>query len=153
MRFYRSEVWNLDMYLAEIIYTGLIQFKQAKRHGIPSPFLTRSTQEHPLGTVTPELIQRWEDTLDQMIYAFSPLQDYEDIEPGLYSLKMVEDTDRIDPSVDTIPVKMLTIPNERVTEKDIAAYEVRKHAWEQCDIEKRQQGRELFALYFNCLWD
>lgn len=153
IRFSRHEVWNLDLYLAEIIYTGLIQFKQAKRHGVPSHFLAEATHEQLLGIVTPESIQCWEDALDQMIYAFSPLQDYEDIETCNYTLKMMAQTDRIDPSANTISARMLKIPHEGVNEKDMEAYEARKLAWEQRDTEKRLQGRELFAQYFNYLWD
>ena len=71
IRFSKKEIWDLDTHLAKIIYTGLVQFKQSKRYGTPSPFLAESTVEHPLGTTTEETKQAWEDTLDQMIYAFS----------------------------------------------------------------------------------
>ncbi|MDR6106247.1 hypothetical protein [Acinetobacter baylyi] len=153
IRFSQKEVWNLDTHLAKIIYTGLVQFKQSKRHGTPSPFLTESTAEHPLGTITIETKQAWEDTLDQMIYAFSPQQEYDEIEPSIYDLKMIEDRDRQHTSDDSIPVKILTLPYVGFTEQDIEAYQERKKQWKQADIEKRQQGRELFTQYFHCLWD
>ena len=54
IRFSQREVWDLDTHLAKIIYTGLVQFKQTKRYGIPSPFLAESTELHPLGTATEE---------------------------------------------------------------------------------------------------
>lgn len=79
IRFSQKEVWDLDTNLAKIIQAGLVQFKQSKRHGTPSPFLIESTIEHPLGTATAEARQVWEETLDQMIYAFSPQQEYDEI--------------------------------------------------------------------------
>ncbi|WP_256731659.1 hypothetical protein [Acinetobacter sp. SwsAc4] len=79
IRFSQREVWDLDTHLAKIIYTDLVQFKQTKRYGIPSPFLAESTELHPLGTATEETKQAWEDTLDQMIYAFSPQREYDEI--------------------------------------------------------------------------
>ena len=87
IRFSKKEIWDLDTHLAKIIYTGLVQFKQSKRHGTPSAFLTESTIEHPFGTATEETRQAWEETLDQMIYAFSPQQEYDEIEPSIYDLK------------------------------------------------------------------
>ena len=54
IRFSKKEFWDLDTHLAKIIYTGLVQFKQSKRYGTPSPFLAESTVEHPLGTTTEE---------------------------------------------------------------------------------------------------
>lgn len=153
IRFSQKEVLDLDTHLAKIIYTGLGQFKQSKRHGTPSPFLTESTIEHPFGTATAEARQVWEETLDQMIYAFSPQQDYDEIEPSIYDLKMIEDTDRLISSDGSIPIKMLTIPKASFTQQDTEAYKERKCRWEQLDIQKRQHGRELFVKYFNCLWD
>lgn len=153
IRFSQKEVLDLDTHLAKIIYTGLGQFKQSKRHGTPSPFLTGSTIEHPFGTATAEARQVWEETLDQMIYAFSPQQEYDEIEPSIYDLKMVEDVDWQSSSDDSIPIKVLTIPKASFTQQDIEAYKERKCRWEQLDIQKRQQGRELFLKYFNCLRD
>lgn len=153
IRFSQKEVWNLDTHLAKIIFIGLVQFKQSKRHGTPSPFLTESTADHLLGTATAETMQAWEDTLDQMIYAFSSQQDYDEIEPSIYDLKMVEDVDRQSSADGGIPIEILTLPKAGFTEQDIETYQERKNQWEQVDIQKRQQGRELFAKYFHCLWD
>ena len=153
IRFSQKEVWDLDSHLAKIIYTGLVKFKQSKRQGTPSPFLTESTVKHPLGTATEETRQVWEETLDQMIYAFSPQQEYDEIEQSIYDLKMIEDTDRLISSDGSIPIKMLAIPKASFTQQDIEAYKERKCRWEQLDIQKRQHGRELFVKYFNCLWD
>ena len=153
IRFSQREVWDLDTHLAKIIFIGLVQFKQSKRHGTPSAFLTESTIEHSFGTATEETRQAWEETLDQMIYAFSPRQEYDEIEPSIYDLKMVEDVDRQSSSDDSIPIKMLTIPKVGITERDIETYKQRKQQWEQVDILKREQGRILFAKYFHCLWD
>ncbi|HQV25924.1 MAG TPA: hypothetical protein PLS76_09290 [Acinetobacter sp.] len=152
IRFSKKEIWDLDTHLAKIIYTGLVQFKQSKRYGTPSPFLAESTVEHPLGTTTEETKQAWEDTLDQMIYAFSPQQEYDEIEPSIYDLKMIEDTDRQSIS-ESIPIKIITIPKAGFTDQHIEAYKERKNQWEQLDIQKRQQGRQLFAKYFHNLWD
>ncbi|MCM1958300.1 hypothetical protein NCZ17_02810 [Acinetobacter modestus] len=153
IRFSQKEVLDLDTHLAKIIYTGLGQFKQSKRHGIPSPFLTESTAEHLLGTATEETRQIWEEILDQMIYAFSPQQDYDEIEPIIYDLKMIQDVERKSNFDDRIPIKVLTIPKAGFTHQDIEAYKERSSQWEQFDIQKRQQGREMFVKYFNCLWD
>ncbi|HAV3580442.1 hypothetical protein V6347_18785 [Acinetobacter baumannii] len=153
IRFSQKEVWDLDTHLAKIIYTGLVQFKQSKRHGTPSPFLTKSTAEHLLGTATEETRQIWEEILDQMIYAFSPQQEYDEIESSTYELKMIEDVERKSSFDDCIPIKVLTIPKADFTQQDIEAYRERKNRWEHLDVQKRQQGRELFVKYFNCLWD
>ncbi|MCH7336077.1 hypothetical protein [Acinetobacter sp. NIPH 2699] len=88
-----------------------------------------------------------------MIYAFSPQQDYDEIEPRIYDLKMIEDVGQQNASDDCIPIKMITLPKAGVTEQDIEAYNERQHQWEQVDIQKRQQGRVLFAKYFHHLWD
>lgn len=153
IRFSQKEVWDLDTNLAKIIQAGLVQFKQSKRHGTPSPFLTESTIEHPLGTATAEARQVWEETLDQMIYAFSPQQDYDEIEPSIYHLQRTNDLEQTVNSDDYVAIKILRIPKAGITEQDITAYDERKYQWEQLDIQKRQQGRELFVRYFNCLWD
>ncbi|MCH2071200.1 hypothetical protein [Acinetobacter pittii] len=153
IRFSQKEVWDLDTHLAKIIYIGLVQFKQSKRQGTPSFFLTASTVEHPLGTVIEETRQVWEETLDQMIYAFSPQQEYDEIEPSIYELKMIEDVERKNSFDDCIPIKVLKIPKADFTKQDIEAYKERKNRWEHLDVQKRQQGRELFVKYFNCLWD
>ena len=87
-----------------------------------------------------------------MIYAFSPQQEYDEIEPSIYDLKMIEDTDRQSIS-ESIPIKIITIPKAGFTDQHIEAYKERKNQWEQLDIQKRQQGRQLFAKYFHNLWD
>ncbi|MCH4248277.1 MAG: hypothetical protein LKF82_10695 [Acinetobacter populi] len=141
------------MHLAKIIYTGLVQFKQSKRHGIPSLFLTEHKIGNSLGTATDRTISAWEDTLDQMIYAFSPQHDYDEIEASIYDLKIIEDVDQQSTSDENIPIKILTLPKAGFNKQDIEAYKARQQQWEQIDIQKRQQGRELFTKYFNCLWD
>ncbi len=153
IRFAQKEVWDLDTHLAKIIYIGLVQFKQSKRQGTPSFFLTVSTVEHPLGTVIEETRQVSEETLDQMIYAFSPQQEYDEIEPSIYHLERTNDLGQTTNSDDYVAIKILKIPKAGITEQDITAYDERKYQWEQLDIQKRQQGREMFVKHFNCLWD
>lgn len=153
IRFSQREIWDLDTYLAQIIYTALVQFKQSKRHGTPSPFLTESTAEHPLGRATEVAKQAWEDSLDQMIYAFSPQREYGEIEPSVYDLKIIEDTEQQISSDGSIPIKMLTIPQAGFTQQVIETYKERSNQWEKADILRRQQGRELFAKYFHNLWE
>ncbi len=46
IRFSQKEVWDLDTNLAKIIQAGLVQFKQSKRHGTPSPFLIERALLH-----------------------------------------------------------------------------------------------------------
>ncbi len=53
IRFSQKEV-GIWIPISQNIFIGLVQFKQSKRHGTPSPFLTESTAEHLLGTATAE---------------------------------------------------------------------------------------------------
>ncbi|MEG6544766.1 hypothetical protein V6C59_02620 [Acinetobacter bereziniae] len=113
--------------------------------------MTESTIEHPFGTATAETRQVWEETLDQMIYAFSPQQDYDEIEPSIYHLERTNDLVQTKNSDDYVAIKILKIPKVGITEQDITAYDERKYQWEQLDIQKRQKVLEMFVKYFNCL--
>ncbi|TCM61197.1 hypothetical protein EC844_12950 [Acinetobacter calcoaceticus] len=131
-------------------YTGLLQFKQSKRNGIPNDF-SEKTSDQPHGAASDSAIQAWENALDQMIYAFSPALEYEDIEACIYDLDMqVIDAEN---KTGVIRTKLKRTPKEDFTEQDIADYNARKKQWEQMDAEKRKQGRELFAQHFESLWD
>lgn len=102
--------------------------------------------------MTGQSIQAWEATLDQIIYAFTELQDYTEIEPLIYDLEM-QDIDNSTPKSDLVHKQLLQTPKAGFTQQDIQAYEARRALWQQQDQQKRLQGRILLAQYFDDLWD
>ena len=65
MKIKQSELWNLDITLAEYILPRLIAFRKMKRTGVPMNFKS---------------IKEWNKELDKMIYAFNKIVNLDNIE-------------------------------------------------------------------------
>lgn len=76
------DMWSLDIYLSKIIHKNLLYFKKFHRHGYPNKMT-------PIG---------WENRLDNMIYTFKALSDFNFGEEvfykshGEYKMKKIKET-------------------------------------------------------------
>lgn len=145
--FSQKDLWDFDQTLAKIIHAGLVQFKASCHYqSAPKAFID----------VLPfqaDSIQRtWELALDQMIYAFSPRQYYEQIEPMLMDYETIY-ADHIDlDHVEHLSMQVVAKPHAGFSQADIEAYQQREAAWYAEDEQKRRQGLRLFTDYFHYLW-
>lgn len=143
--FHRKDIYELDSVFAQVIYTGLTQYKKLKRQGVIPAVLAEITEDAPYGEATEEAIQKWEGILDKMIFAFSPYTGYEDIEPNI--------TDIVYQPIDDVTDAVKFLPKKGFTEDDVAAYDERHRKWTEEYERKREEGRILFATYFHSLYD
>jgi hypothetical protein len=149
MYFYRGkakcsykELFNLDLHFATFIYQGLVQVKASGRYGIPYIFM-----QAPYNLNKEDAEALWSSILDDMIFAFTPEQDYSQIEAPLYRINTL-----LSPRVNgryKCQVERVAIGS--ATQDDIQAYEARRTAWEKDYYQQRAEGRLLFAKYFDYL--
>lgn len=131
-----KDIWDLDNTLSPIILAGLVRFKEqlvkSEFSGVPSSFVKGDE-------VTDEDVAEWHKTIDSMIYAFDSknlpnIQDYDfkiDIEHG----------DTWDDGSREI---FLKCDNEEEKGRYYKALEDHR--------KKCQEGRMLFAKYYENLW-
>jgi hypothetical protein len=139
------DTWSLDHTLAFIIHPLLIQLKETK-HGAPYvddedvPEHLRSTAAVPKENDVDSLhFDRWDWILDEMIWAFeqSTIDDEEQFHHNLGNLSMkMEDGKVTFGKVD---------PDKPAHYFDREAYAVHQ--------QRKQNGRKLFAKYYESLWD
>lgn len=126
-RFKQKEIWNLSDTLAKVIHDGLVQFKKLNRYGAPTEFKS---------------IEEWNQVLDQMIYSFnelstekknSPLEQY--FQDRMYQTDPMEFIEDLSEGKNPIDIP------------DVVMEEELKYK------QKLDKGLELFAKYFEDLWD
>lgn len=173
VRFSGRELWNLDNTLAPIIHTGLVQFKESKRHGYPMQAVYDYLQEvkgmteeqvksmfneNPDDYSFKEVEEFFEVILDRMIFAFSEeaKQDYSDIEecPTICSMTNPEEfgEENLGPD-EKGNVYTFFKPKKGYTQEDVNAYWVRHKEHVEKLEEKIKEGMRLFGVYFYSLWD
>ena len=142
LHFGQRDLLCMDQHFSDIIYQGLTQMRASKRYGIPM-VLYDQVDETTEGIVE----KLWDDMLDQMIYAFSPVQDYSHIEADIYRYEYQFEDNHSDQS--SFHMKRIMLNNHH--EDEVAAFKARRLAWELEDQQKRLRGRQLFAEYFGYL--
>lgn len=145
--FSQRDLWNFDQALAKVIYAGLVQFKaNCHYQSAPKGFIDTLPFAHD------NIQTAWQQALDQMIYAFSPQQDYTQIEAVFMQYETVY-ADNADLQLsEHFSVQVVAKPMQGFNDQDIAAYQQRKIAWYAKDAEKRRQGILLFISYFQHVW-
>lgn len=154
------DTWNLDSTLALIIYPALLQLK-ATKHGVPSEFADVgggdwNTQEsfdfynETYDDAWKEGIERWDETLDKMIWSFEQLlkSDYDDqYHHGDAKYDWVK-TDKTYPN----PITGKVEETYQMVDKnpDEHWYDSVGHLKHE---ERIQEGLELFGKYYRNLWD
>jgi len=152
------DTWSLDHTLALVIYPALLQLKATKQ-GVPGEFVNDNQDgvqeafdfyEEDADEMYKLGLQRWDDTLDHMIWAFGQLlkDDYEE--------KYHHGTPEFD-----LVVSDKQFPNP-ITGKIENTYQMvdtnpDEHWFDsegQLKHEQRiQEGLELFGKHFRSLWD
>ena len=139
-KFNRNELWNLDIALSKVIADGLIQFRDMKKHGVPSEFCIENDDINL--TISN---QNWIDCINKMIYAFE--NDEPEVPNGIFN-NWFEEVDEND--ISYVNGVKLTKCNIKVINQPLYdAYKEKQRIHE----EKVQEGLELFAKYFKNLWD
>ena len=140
--FSKRQVWNADQTMASFILPLLKEFKRMKRHGYP---------DCDENTNTPE---KWEATLDRIIYTFDQLvHDFPDSPRSLARNKM----EREHPECWDYK---LTKDNPATYKMDFVHEDLHKQYLTNEINEKEkeyrayiQEGLMLFSKYFQDLWD
>lgn len=156
----KFDTWNLDTTLAKIIYPALLQLKETK-HGIPNDFSVVGGEDYAeqdsfdfyketYSESFDEVCNRWNDTLDKMIWAFQQLAEG-DYSSQYHHGKMEVDwkeTDKLYPNPVTGKMeKTYTLIDKNPNEH---WYDSIGH---QLHEERIQEGIELFGKYYRSLWD
>lgn len=147
------DVWSLDHTLAQIIAPTLILLKENKQ-GAPLvddddvPEHLRSTAAKPKDKewdTDEHHFARWDWVLDEMIWTFS-------------QHKMHDDTEQFHHNIDNLEMKVVKVHNG-YSKLEFGAKDPSKpeHFYDReghLEHEKRKDnGRRLFAKYYNSLWD
>lgn len=147
--FRKNDIGELDILLAQVIYSGVTQFHKTKMRGkIPSIIFEEMGQD-PFKEIAEEVleqaIKKWDSILNKIIFAFSPYQYYSDIEPSLVDVVF----EPIDETTDSIKFN----PKKGYIKQDVESYDQRSKKWMDDYHQKREEGRLLFAKYFDSLYD
>lgn len=128
MEFTEDDVVNLDMTFAEIIVDGLKAYRLRDKDNYPGVLMYPGADEK-------EIMSRWNDILDKMIWAFTQIKDWERESPiNQYKFEM----------------KSKSVNGLKINEIDVPAEVMAKHEKYR---DKIQEGLNLFAKYFRCLND
>jgi len=154
------DTWNLDHTLALIIYPALLQLKATKQ-GVPSEFADVGGEQHLMQSsfdfyedshadAWKDGLERWDETLDKMIWSFEQLLkgEYdEQYHHGEAKYDWVK-TDKIFPN----PISGKVEETYQMVDKnpDEHWYDHVGHVKHE---ERIQEGLELFGKYFRNLWD
>ena len=154
------DTWNLDHTLALIIYPALLQLKATKQ-GVPSEFGDVGGENHGMqdsfdfyeetyDDAWKAGLERWDETLDKMIWSFEQLLkgEYDDqYHHGEAEYDWVK-SDKTYPNPITGKIEeTFQMVDKNPTEHWYDSVGHMKHE------ERIQEGLELFGKYFRSLWD
>lgn len=151
MKFTEMEIINMDHTLAKIIFSGLVQYKQALLEsdfgGYPSEMYGLVGVEdafNPTDREDTEAFRMWLGILDEIIFAFdldrSPdIMDY-DVE---FSFEKTGNERKLD-SGEKVYEMSLEVENQEGLDR----YDQDMKEWK----EKVKHGRELFVKYLDSIW-
>lgn len=153
VKIHSYDIWSLDHTLAQIIVPALILLKE-KKQGAPwvddedVPENLRSTAAAPKENewdTDEHHFARWDWVLDEMIWAFE-------------QYKMDDDSRQFHYNIENLDIKTVKEDNDysklEFTVKDPSQpeYFYDREAHKQHEARK-DNGRRLFAKYYNSLWD
>ena len=138
------ELWSLDYYLAKIILPKLKRFKAMGRNGYPGNFISKKEEALNMGYTEGEIDkainkgdlviggpEKWEESLDEMIFAFDFIVSADD-----------------------------TTQEEAFYKRYNLKNPYSKEDYRNCDYDllkeyhkRADAGLTLFSRYFNSLWD
>jgi hypothetical protein len=141
------DLWGFDCSIAQVIYPALIKIKE-KKHGTPMSFFDHVPDERLHQTTDEDnkiAEQKWEDTLDQMIWSFGELVNDNFNEPN-YLLKLEWKFKPVEghPGLSELDTPKHTEDEEKLIEQwrvDTKTYH-----------DRMQKGFELFGKHFQSLW-
>lgn len=139
-----DDIFNLDITLNGVIKSALVTFKESKRYGIPGDLLD-NPHEYSDDEMK-EATARWEEILDDMIYAFSiddPYDAYDDQDksPYDYSQSWCDENKQFKPAL-----------KEGFTKEDADRFEEKRDDVIKGMKARIKRGRELFIKYYDNLW-
>ena len=130
MEFTEDDVINLDMTFAEIIVEGLKAYRLRDKDNYPGALANM----YP-GESEEELMGRWNTIINQMIWAFTQIKDWERESPiNQYKFEMNSKSDN------GLRIRMADIPAEVMAKHEEYSNKI-------------QEGLNLFTKYFRCLND
>ena len=132
----RRDAWDLDYTLSQIIYAGLVKFKEtitnSQFSGVP-PSFTKGKD------ITDEDVAEWHSFIDKMIYAFD-----KDNMPNIKDYNFKINLEYGEKEANGSTQIFLNCDNEKEEQryyKDLEDYQ-----------KKCEEGRLLFAKYYENLW-
>jgi len=154
------DTWNLDHTLAMIILPALIQLKNTK-HGIPNEFAEVGGESHTSQSCFDfysetydeafnEGCNRWEETLDKMIWTFQQLA-VEEYEEKYHHGKAEYDFVKSDKQYPN-PITGKMENTFQMVDKNPGEHWY-DYVGHHLHDERIQEGLELFAKYYRALWD
>ena len=157
----RYDTWGLDHTLACVILPALIQIRDNK-HGVPSEFVQRVGGDFDNNLVFDfikeddnevfdALCNKWNETLDKMIWSFLQLSIEDDYDNQYHHGKMETDWVESDHTY-TDPITGKVEKTYQMIDKnpDGHWYDSVGH---QLHEDRIQEGLDLFAKYYRSLWD
>lgn len=155
--FSNKDVWNLDMVLSEVIRSGLLKFKEYKRHGYPNEAIYEYYSHLPENEVKlliekhsydeSAVVEYWEACIDKMIFAFSKHKEYHEIERPITKMEIVKENSN------SKFTRMTFVPKEGYTHEDVESYNAREKEYDNKLENQINEGRILFIRYYDSLWD
>ena len=134
-----EECWNLDQTLAKIIHAKLVYFKKMKRVGYPA----RICSDYGFTNEQEDLcIQKWEEILDEMIFAFDYIVNDEKYAP------FPEELMRKHANSENLSEDL----NREKTPQERQIWDQYMKKCENLD-DRKKMGLELFSKYIEHLWD
>lgn len=134
-----QDLMDLDDVLSEFIHALLIRFKKLDSRNIVPNDIMKLFKHHE-GVSS----SKWEEILDEMIYAFSPPKEFSEVE---------DPYDDENSWISHEDLRFNSILKENKTEEDAIHYRSSYEKWQECEEQRRLNGRILFAKYFNNFWN
>ena len=169
LKFSQRELWNLDAHLSTIIIGALEQFKSYPKHSVP-PHLYRDANgdiQSNNGSVhylesdkysDQHCDEQWVWLLDKMQDGFRVFPSYFDIEPYNFYWDDLNSPEKFDEEswVEFEGVKCKEWQQKlkpEYTQEDVYAWWERSRKYDAEIKQKVKEGRELFLIHYNSLWD
>lgn len=170
LKFSQRELWSLDTHLSTIIVGALEQFKSYPKHSVP-PHLYRDANgdiQSTNGSVhslesdkysSEYCDEQWLWLLDKMQDGFRVFPSYFDIEPYNFYWDDLSNPEMFSEQVweehpihGKVTTWRKTLKSE-YTQMDVDDWWERSRKYDAEIKQKVKEGRELFLIHYNSLWD
>lgn len=170
LKFSQRELWNLDAHLSTVIIGALEQFKSYLKHSVP-PHLYRDDNggiQSINGSVhslesdkysSEYCDEQWVWLLDKMQDGFRLFPSYFDIEPYNFYWDDLSNPEMFSEQVweehpihGKVTTWRKTLKPEH-TQRDVDDWLERSRKYDAEIKQKVKEGRELFLIHYNSLWD